>query len=301
MSIVKKRPREGMIENATIGGKIANVLNTIILCVIIFASVVPLWHTVMSSFSDGKALMSHEGLVLWPLGDGFNIEGYKLTFRNDSIIRGYFNTIIYVAGNVILGFVINVIGGYVLSRNTKLKTFFRLFVIFSIMFSGGTVPLYMVVRSLGLTGTMWSLIIPSCTNAMFMIMVMNSFLSVPEATVEAAKIDGAGHIRLMFQVMLPQAMGLAIVTMINTGIMAWNAWFEASIYISTKKELWPLQLWIKELTANNQDFLNYSNPDYNRYLIQFVVIVVSTLPVLIVFPFFQGKLEKGMVMGAVKE
>ena len=159
----------------------------------------------------------------------------------------------------------------------------------------------MVVRNLGLTGTMWSIIVPSCTNAMFMIMVMNSFLSVPEATVEAAKIDGAGHLRLMFQVMLPQAMGLAIVTMINTGIMAWNAWFEASIYIPTNKDLWPLQLWIKELTANNQDFLNFSNPDYNRYLIQFVVIVVSTLPVLIVFPFFQGKLEKGMVIGGVKE
>ena len=91
------------------------------------------------------------------------------------------------------------------------------------------------------------------------------------------------------------------VSLINTGILAWNAWFQASIYVTTQQELWPLQLWIRQISSESTDFLNYANPDYSRYLIQFVVIVIATMPILIVFPFFQKTLEKGMMAGAVKE
>lgn len=258
-----------------------------------------MWHVLMSSFSDGRTLFASEGLVLFPKG-GINLGGYLLMFKDSGILRSYAVTIIYVAATTLCGLVLNVLGGYVLSQPSKLRGLLMGVMMFSIMFNGGLIPTYMVNEKLGLVGSPLAVIIPGCTNAMFVVMMMNAYLQVPRETVEAARIDGAGHISVMFQVMLPQAKGMALVTMVNTALGAWNDWFSASIYLPRQRELWPLQLVIRDLVARNQDFLNYANPDYNRYLIQYVVIVLATLPVLLLLPFFIKKLEDNMVLGAVK-
>ena len=142
--------------------------------------------------------------------------------------------------------------------------------------------------------------LPHCTNAAFMVMASKGFASVPEETVEAARADGAGELRIVFQIMLPQCFSFLLISMVNSAIIAYNAWFAASIYVPTDKTRWPLQLWIRELIALNADFMNYSNPDYNRYLVQYAVIILATLPLILCFPFFIRKLEKGMAQGAVK-
>ncbi|MBQ0126058.1 MAG: carbohydrate ABC transporter permease [Clostridiales bacterium] len=291
---------EGMVEKKSVKDIVADVIIIVILLAVMFCCLTPLWHCCMCSISVGETLLGHEGLVLWPVGNS-TLDGYRYVFKDNTMMRGYLNTLIYVFGSCACGFLINVLGGYVLSRKSKMKSALSLFLIMTTMFTGGTVPLFMVVYKLGMVGTPLALIIPNCTNAMFTILCMNSFLGVPESTVEAARIDGAGHLTTMFRVMLPQAMGLILVTIINTAILSWNAWYQASIYVPTEQNLWPLQLIIKEKVANSTDFLNYSNPDYARYLIQYCVIMVATLPVLAVFPFFQKRLEKGMLMGAVKE
>lgn len=296
---VHKAANSGMISEHSVADNIIDAILIAIMVLVAFASVVPLWHTLMSSLSDGKSLMAHEGLVLFPVGK-FNLEGYKLTFRDNSIMMGYLNTILYVVGNVGFGVVLNVLGGYVLSRKTKLKGTLTGLVVFTMIFSGGTVPLYMVCRKLGMVGTRWALMIPHCTNASFMIMSIKGFDSVPESTVEAARIDGAGHFRVMFQVMLPQCFSFMLVTMVNTAIIAWNAWLSAAIYIPTSKQKWPLQLWIKELVATNAEFMNWTNPNYSRYLVQYAVITIATLPLIMCFPLFIRRLEKGMAQGGVK-
>jgi len=296
----KKRFRDGMIEDKTFSGMLADTIIIIILIAIAFACLVPLWHVFIASISDGQTLLRHAGLLIWPVGQP-TLDGYSLVLRDNSIVSGYFNTIIYVVGEVGFGVVLNVLAGYVLSRRTKLRRTLTIFVVFTLLFSGGTVPIYMVVRSLGMVGTRWALILPQCTNAAFLIMMVKAFESVPQSTVESARIDGAGHIRTMFQVMLPQCFSYMLVIMINTGILAWNAWFHASIYVPSSKNLWPLQLWIRSIVSTNQDFMNWTNPDYSRYLIQYSVIILSTVPVLLLFPFFQKRLEKGIAAGAVKE
>lgn len=288
-----------MVENTSLGDHVGNVILGLIILLVAFCSVVPMWHVLMSSVSDGKALFAHEGLVLTPVG-GFNLGGFKLVFKDSSIIRSYAVTIFYVVSISLLGLVMNVLGGYVLSQPSKLRPFLIVFMMFSMMFSGGIIPSYMVNRKLGLVGSPLAVILPGCTNAMFVIMVMNSFLQVPQATVEAARIDGAGHINVMFQVMLPQAKGMALVVLIQTALGAWNDWYGASIYLARNKEWWPLQLMIKDLVERNQDFLNFANPDYNRYLIQYVAIVIATLPILLLLPTFIKKLEDNMIAGAVK-
>jgi putative aldouronate transport system permease protein len=295
----KHRNKSGMIESNSPANVAVDSVLVVFLTIVAFCSIIPLWHCLMSSVSNGQSLFSHEGLVSWPVGE-FTLDGYKMALRDDSILSGYLNTIIYVLGSVAFGFVLNVLGAYVLSRRCKLKAILTFFVVFTMLFSGGVVPLYMVVRELGMTGTRWALILPHCTNAAFFIMNVKAFESVPESTVEAAQIDGAGHLRLIFQVMLPQCFSFILVTMVNTAIFAWNAWLSASIYVPTDKSRWPLQLWIRELVSTNQDFLNWTNPDYNRYLIQYCVIALATLPLIMMFPLFIKRLEKGMARGGIK-
>lgn len=299
MSMKMKKSKEGMVESSSFAGHVANVILGILLVLIAFCSIVPMWHVLMASLSEGRGMFAKEGLALFPVG-GLNFEGYKLVFSDASILRSYAVTIFYVAATAGLGLVLNVMGGYVLSQNSRMKPFFIAILMFAMMFNGGLIPSYIVNSKLGLVGSPLAVIIPGCTNAMFIIMSMNAFLQVPHETVESAQIDGAGHFSLMFQIMLPQARGLIMVTVINSALGAWNAWFEASIYLPRQRNWWPLQLLIRDLTAKNQDFLNFANPDYNRYLIQYVVIVIATLPVLVTFPFFQKKLEENMVVGAVK-
>lgn len=295
----KQEAKGSMVENRGFGSRLADALIIVFLVLVIFVSVIPLWHVVMASFSKGEAMLAHSGVTLLPEG-GFNLGGYQLIFRDTSLLRGYLNTLIYVVAGTALGIVINVVGGYVLSRDTKWKTFMVFFFVITTMFNGGMIPTYMVIRNLGMTGTRWALIIPGATNAMFLLMMMNTFRSIDKSYEEAATLDGAGHFSMMFRVLRPHWQGMLIVTAIQTAIMKWNSWFEASIYVPTQKDKWPLQLWVKQLTANTTDFLKSSNPDYNQYIIQFAVIVIATAPILIALPFFISRLEKGIALGGVK-
>lgn len=296
---ISEAGKSGMVVNPGVGGTTANILIIAVLALSALICVIPLWHVLMASLSDGQMLMGHSGVVWTPIGN-VNWGGYKLIFRDSSVMKGYLNTLIYVAGGTALGLLMNVMGGYILSRDTKWRPLMTLFVIFTTMFNGGTIPTYMVIRQLGMSGTRLALIIPGCTNAMFMLLVMNSFAAVDRSYIEAAEMDGAGHFATMFRVVLPQGKGMVLVTAINTAIMKWNSWFEASIYVPTQKDKWPLQLWVKELTAETAEFLKSRNPNYDKYLIQYAVIVIATLPILAALPFFIKRLEKGMALGGVK-
>lgn len=301
----KPKYKGGMVEHPSVGERIADAVIWLILIACMFVCILPMWHTLMSSLSDGQLLIAHEGVAwTWITPDGKpNFEGFvkTLTYSDFALIKSYGITILYVVGNVLLGLIINVIGAYVLYRAPKAGPVLTLFILLTMMFSGGVVPTYMVVRGLGLTKTPLSMILPGCTNAMFMILILNGFKQVPASTVEAAEMDGAGHFTVMFRVLLPQSMGLTVVSMINTAILSWNAWFEASIYVTNQKEYWPLQLWIKQIVADNANIINASVPDWDKYLVQYCVILIATLPVLIAMPFAQKLLQKGALVGGVKE
>ncbi len=297
---MKTKYHHGMVQKPTVGGRIADIIMLVIVLFLAFICIVPMWHVLMSSLSDGFSLLAFKGLVLWPVGTP-NLEGYKLIFRDESVITGYLNTVIYVVSTVSLGFVLNVLGGYAISRDTKLKAPMTLYLVFTMMFSGGMIPTYMVMNTLGLVGTRGAIILQEATMAMFIIIGANAFRGVPKSTVEAARIDGSGHLRTMFQVMLPQCIPLFMVTVLNTFVASWNSWLNAAIYVPAAREKWPIQLVINELVSRNANFLETATPNYDRYLIRFAIIVAATLPILIAFPFFQKQIEAGVIQGAVKE
>ncbi|MBR3644698.1 MAG: carbohydrate ABC transporter permease [Parasporobacterium sp.] len=299
----KKRRQEewenNMVENKSRADIAVDVVLYVIVALVALCSVLPMWHVLMSSFSDGKSLLAHVGLVLWPVG-GFTLDGYKMIFQNSSIVSGYINTIIYTVSFTTIGFLLSSITGYALSRDTKLKKPVTMALMLTMLFGGGMVPTYMVIRAIGWVGTPWALVIPGCTNSMYCIMMMNAFNAIPEEMFEASRIDGAGHLSTLFEVTLPQAMNMGSVIILNLAIGQWNSWLQASIYVPNKKALWPLQLVIRQITSENADFLNSSNPNYSRYLIQFAVIIAAIAPIIIAFPFFQDKMERGVIAGGVK-
>jgi len=301
--MAKNRKKEewenNMVETKTTADIIVNIIVYVLVALVALCSVIPMWHVLMSSFSDGKTLLAHKGLVFWPVGQA-NAEGYRLIFRNNSILQGYFNTIVYTISFTFFGFMLSAVTGYALSRDTKLKKPMTMALMLTMLFSGGMVPGYMVLRSLGMVGTIWALVLPGCTNSMFCIMMMNAFNAIPKEMYEASHIDGAGHLTTLFEITLPQAMNMGSVIILNLVISQWNSWMQASIYVPNKKALWPLQLVIRQLTSENANFLNSSNPDYSRYLIQFAVIIAAIAPIIIMFPFFQDKMEKGVIQGGVK-
>ena len=301
--------RPGRVEKTSGAGIVADIAIITVLVIVMLICIIPLWHVLMASLSDGRQLSSNSGMLWWWLdsegnyGGAPNFGGYitTLKYTDFAIVKSYAITIVYVIGNVLLGLFINVVAGYVLSADTKISKPLMLFILVTMMFNGGTIPTYMVIRALGMLETPLALILPGCTGAMFVILGYNAFKTVPRSTIEAAELDGAGSFRIMFQVMLPQAIGLFIVSMINTGIMTWNSWFEAFIYTGQTEGLWPLQLWIRRLGSDLGDPNIDLHYDYNNMLVTYCVIIVSMLPILISMPFIQKQLQKGSLAGAVKE
>ena len=295
----RRKYKSGMVAKPNAIGLIANIIMTLIVALLAFICLAPMWHTLMYSISDGFELMSHDGLTLIPIGKP-TLNGFKLLFQDNNVLMGYGNTLIYVVGTTGLGFLLNILGGYALYCKTQLQKPMTLFVMFTLMFSGGMIPTYMVMNTFGLTGTRFAIILSEATMAMFIVMGANAFRSVPEATVEAAYLDGAGHIRTMFMIMLPQCFGIFMVTILNTFIASWNSWVNASIYVPYDESKWPLQMWINRIISDNENFMMSPYPDYSRYLLQFCVVIAATLPIMVAFPFFQKYIEKGAAVGAVK-
>lgn len=289
-----------MVEHFSPGDRAVNLVVILLCGLVAFCSVIPLWHVLMSSFSDGKTLLTHEGMVWWPVG-GFTLDGYRMIFADAEIVRGYVNTIFYTVTATLLGWFLSITAAYAMSRETKLKKFMITFVMIPMLFGGGMLPTYMVIRSLGWVGTPLALIIPGCTNTMFVVMMMNAMNEVPKEMYEAARIDGASHFQTMVRICFPLVKNMSAVILLNSVLGQWNAWLQASIYVPNNREFWPLQLFVKELTGNNENFLQSSAVDYNRFLIQYAVIIATSLPVIIAFPFFQKRLEKAVVSGGVKQ
>ena len=277
------------------------VIVSILLAGIAFICVVPMWHTIMASISDGYSLFTNDGLLLVPAGK-ISFEGYKLVFGMSSVWLGYLWTIIYVAGSTVCGLILTLFGGYYLSKKTLWQKPISIFIILTMMFNGGLVPTYMVIRTLGLVGNPLALIIPGCTNAIFIMMAVTTFKQIPASIEEAAQLDGAGHWRTMFQISLPMAKGIMMVVAMNCVVIQWNSWFNPSIYLGNAREFWPLQLVMRDLLAQYSEakILQSANIKYEQFTIQFVLSVISTIPILIACPFFQ-KYFGNMTVGGVKE
>ena len=289
----------------TRGEKIFAVFNTILLLLLSVIFILPIWHVLMGSISDPLKISSFSGLILYPLGTA-TLGGYRLVFNNSSIIQAYGYTLLYVTATTSIGLILNILAAYVMSRrNLYWGRAFSLFVLFTMLFNGGLVPGFMIVRNLGLLNTVWADILSGALSAYNIIIMRTSFSEIPEEMLEAARIDGAGHFRILLQIVLPVSHAIIMVIVLFYGVMHWNSWFSASIFLPRARSKYPLQLVLREIVllssensivadADGQDVMIY------RPLIKYATIMVSIIPMMALYPFVQRYFVKGVMIGSVK-
>lgn len=295
-----------MVEKLTPSRVVFNILNYGFMIVFGFICIIPIWHVLMASISDPRMLMANAGVLLAPLGKA-TMAGYRMVLTNQNILIGYRNTLLYVLATSVIMVLGSLVGGYLLSRkNFKLAVPMTIFIMVTMMFSGGLIPSYMVTKSLGMINTPWAVILPGSINAFYIMMMKSAFEQLPGAYEESATIDGAGPLRILFQILMPLLKAtVAVIIMFNV-IMQWNSWFNASIYLPKRRDLWPLALFMREVLINNDtskmatstDAENASN--FVANLVKYCVTIVGTLPILCAYPFAQKYFVTGVQMGGVK-
>jgi putative aldouronate transport system permease protein len=299
-----------MVVRKTLGEKIFDVLNIILLAGFSFACIAPVLHVLFASFSEPTRLMQTQGLILKPLG--FTIKGYELVFRIPGIVTGYKNTIFYVVFGTIINIFMTSIGAYVLTfTDWWYVKFLMIMVTITMFFGGGLIPTYLTVKSLGMVDTIWAILIPGAISVWNLIMMRTSFLAIPASLKESARIDGASEWTILFRIILPLSKAVIAVMVLYYSVGHWNSWFNAMIYLRDRSKF-PLQIILREiLFQENQTtsvsvsqftkIINVNELDLYKPLVRYTTIIVATLPVLFFYPFVQKHFIKGVMVGSLKE
>lgn len=283
--------------------RIFDVFNVLLMIAIVICTFYPMIHIVMASFSDGNLLLAHRGILLKPLD--FTIGGYKMVFKDPMILRGYANTIFVVVAGTFISVLVTAMGAYFLSRkNVMLQTPVMLYVMFTMFFSGGMIPFYFTVKDLGLYNSIWSLILPTAVNTFNLIIMRTGFASIPDSLEESAKLDGAGHLTILFKIVIPLAMPTIAVIILYYAVSYWNSWFNAMMFIQDRVK-YPLQLVLRGVLMSNDTSamtggVTAVDKESVGESVKYGVIVVATIPILAVYPFLQKYFVKGVMIGAVK-
>lgn len=295
-----------MVTKRSPGEIIFDIGNAVFLGILTLIFLYPMWYVIMAAFSDPARFVSHTGL-LW-LPEGFSLAGFKMVLRTASIVTGYGNIILYVITGTALNILLTSMGAYVLSRKKLyIRRFLSLAIVFTMYLSGGLIPFYLTVRNLGLYNTRLALILPVAVNTWNLIVMRTSMSQVPDSLEEAAKIEGANDFVILFRVILPVIKSTVAVMVLFYAVQHWNSWFNAMIFLQDRSK-YPLQLFLREilLSGSMTDIATGSTgEDVNNVLtmnmLKYCTIVVSTLPILCIYPFLQKYFVKGVMIGSVKE
>ncbi len=286
----------------TKGEKIFGVFNTLFMLFMILITLYPFLYVLFASVSESNMLMSHRGVLLKPLG--FNMRAYTLVFKNPNIYTGFKTTAIVLVAGTTLNIMLTSIGAYLLSRrNFKFGEFMMLMVMITMYVSGGMIPRYLLIyETLNLKNSLWALILPNAVSTWNLIVMRTNFRQIPESLEESAKIDGANDLVVLFAIVLPLSKAIIAVMILFYGVAHWNAWFDALLFIRDR-EKFPIQLIMREiLISNSTDSMQSYGDSYNGVSesIKYATIIITTIPILMIYPFIQKYFVKGIMIGAVK-
>ena len=282
-----------------------DVIITVIVTIYVLTILYPLIYVVASSFSSGTAVTEGK-VLLWPVD--FSLEGYKMVFNYKAVWLGYANTLFYTIGRTIVLESQIILVAYVLSRKTfQGRKFFTMICVFSMWFSGGLIPSYILISSLHLNNSRWGYLIMGSMSITYMIIMRTYFqTAIPSEMLESAKIDGISDIQYLFKIALPLAKPVLSVITLYLIVGEWNNYMGPMIYLRPTN-LHPLQLILRRiLEASQMDATMVSDAEMASQMAQmgdvlkYGVIVVSTVPMLCLFPFVQKFFNKGLMMGALK-
>jgi len=279
-------------------------INNIFLFLAVLVVLVPLVYVVLASFMDPTVLLNKG--ISFNLSD-WSLEGYKLILENDAMLKGFINSILYSVGFAVVTVVVSLFAAYPLSINGFVgKNFFMTMFIITMFFSGGLVPTYLLVKDLGMLNTIWAIILPGAINVWNIILARTYFKGIPYELHEAAKVDGASDLLVFFKVVLPLSKPIIFVLAMYAFVGQWNSYFDAMIYLDNPN-LHPLQLVLRSILIQNStdpgmisDQLAMAELKKLSEMIKYSSIVISSLPLIVMYPFFQKYFEKGVMVGSLK-
>ena len=292
-------------KNSSTGDKVFIILVYVLLSAVMLIVLYPLIYIISASFSDPQAVVSGK-VILWPVD--VTLRGYKAVFKNPKILTGFMNSFFYMGVGTVVNLIMTMLCAYPLSRKefTARNKIAALFV-FTMYFSGGLMPSYMIVSKLGLINTRWAMIIPSAMSTYNMIIARTYMVnSIPDELYEAAQIDGCSPFKYLLKVIVPLSKPILAVLALYYGIAKWNNYFDAMLYLNDAS-LQPLTIVLREILIQNQidptmltDASALSKLQGMTELLKYAVIVVASVPVLAIYPFVQKYFVKGVTIGAVK-
>jgi len=292
----------------TRGEKIFAVFNYVIMFVIGFLTLYPMWHILMSSISDPIYVFAYRGFYFFPRGNP-HLRGYVLVFENPNIISGYFNTIWYVVIGTVMSMFSTILGAYALSRKGLYwNGFIMKMIVFTMFFQGGLMPFYIQVSNMGLLDSRWAIVLPVMVSAMNLIILRTAFAGTPDSLIESAKLDGCNEWRIVWQIVVPVCKAAVSVILLFYAVMYWNQWFNPSIFLNDRS-LWPLQLVLREILIQGDmtgmvqlgGGIGQTGLEQYRMLVRYSTIVVATVPILFIYPFIQKHFVAGVMIGSLKE
>ncbi|WP_336787885.1 carbohydrate ABC transporter permease [Paenibacillus sp. MMO-177] len=294
----------------SISSRAFDVTIYVLLTVLTLCCLYPIVHIVFASVSDPARLVAHKGVLLKPLG--LTIDGYKLIFKDNSLLVGYKNTILYVGLGTLVNMLMTIMGAFVLSRrDLYFKKYIMIIITVTMFFGGGLIPWFLLMKDIGLYNNLWAMILPTALNTWNMIVLRTGFQSIPTELEEAAIIDGASQLKLLVNVILPLSKATLAVIFLYYLVGNWNSWFNAMVLLKDRDQF-PLQLLLKEILVANDSTAttqgssggvvidSASSATAFRELVKYCTIVFSTLPILMVYPFLQKYFVKGVYVGSIK-
>jgi len=295
--------KQNALHYDTAGERVFSVFNALFLILLCFVTAYPIYYVFCASLSENVKLLQNPGFMLHPLG--WNTAAYRLAFTHPLLASGYRNILFIMAVSLPLNILLTLFCGYFLAgRNIMFKKPIMAIIMVTMFFNGGMVPNYMNIESLGLRNSLWALILPGAISVYNSIICKTAIEAVPDSLSESAYIDGANDLRVLFQIIFPLIMPTIAVLLLYYGVAHWNSWFPASIYIQDNKNL-PIQNVLRSVLIANSNILNAAASEDDRInefaeTIKYAAIVISTVPVLLIYPFVQKYFVKGVMIGAVK-
>lgn len=287
------------------GERFATIVLYVTMFVILFITIYPFIYVVSMSISDPVAVISRK-VWLWPVG--FSTDAYRLVFQNDSVWRAYYNTFWYTIVGTLVNVTMTVLAAYPLSRKTFVgrKPIMGMIVI-TMFFSGGLIPTFILINQLGLYNTRWVMIFPSAVSAFLIIIARTFFQSIPQAYIEAAKLDGANDIGILWKIVLPLSRPILAVLALFYAVGHWNAFFTPLVYLPSPK-LQPMSLFLTRVLIQDDQTIAGSGGVVDTYArsmlaiqLPYALIVVVTVPIVLVYPFLQKHFAKGVMLGGLKD
>ena len=281
----------------------------ILLSLVFLVVAYPLYFVIISSVSDPIAVSNGE-VTLYPIG--FTLDGYREVFKTNTVVRGFLNSLLYTVCGVSVNLLVTLPSGYALSRKDfALKKFVSFFYMLTMFIGGGMMPTYLIVKQTGLLNSMWALIIPGAMGVYNMIVAKTFFsTNIPLELMEAARLDGCGNTRFFFHIVLPLSGAITAILVLYYGQGHWNSYFSALLYINDR-EKWPLQLELRNILLLNtntmtKEFITeemrkeQARREALANMMKYSLIIISSIPMLIVYPFVQKHFVKGVMIGSVK-